>query len=70
MKKITILISLIFLVFSLNGLSQGRSSKMPQPVKTEEVKQVSTKSGSRPKKPAKKKIHRRGTMRHGHEVKL
>jgi Na+-transporting methylmalonyl-CoA/oxaloacetate decarboxylase gamma subunit len=69
-KKIVILMVLIFLAFSLSGLSQERSSKKPQPVKTEEVKKVSTKSGSRPKKPAKKRIHRRGTMRHGHEVKL
>ncbi len=61
---------LIFLAFSLNGFSQERSSKKPQPVKTEQAKKVSTKTGSRPKKPVKKKIHRRGTMRHGNKVKM
>ena len=70
MKKVIILMLLSFLVISLNGFSQERTSKKPQPVKTEQTKKVSTKTGSRPKKPVKKKIHRRGTMRHGHDVKL
>ena len=69
-KKFITLVLVLFLTFSLNGFTQERSSKKPQPAKTEKTKKVSTKKGSRPKKPVKKKIHRRGTMRHGHKVKL
>lgn len=61
---------MISLAFSLNGSAQEKPSKKPQPPKTEQVKKVSTKSGSRPKKPIRKKIHRRGTMRHGNKVAL
>jgi hypothetical protein len=67
-KKFVITV-IISLVVSLTGFSQERSAKKPEPPKTEHVKKVSTKSGSRPKKPVRKKIQRRGTMRHGHKVK-
>jgi hypothetical protein len=67
-KKIIVLFFII-LAFSIDGFSQERSSKKPQPDKTEQVSKRSNKKGSRPKKPVKKRIHRRGTMRHGHKVK-
>ena len=69
-KKIVILMLLIFLAFSMRGFSQEKSAKKPLPEKTEQVNKVSTRSGSRPKKPLKKRIHRRGTMRHGNKVKM
>ena len=65
-----------FLVFSINGFSQGKPHKTAQSGKIEQTNKGNSKKGRTPRKPvAKKKVHK-PTAKHqapkkaGHAVKV
>jgi hypothetical protein len=76
MKKFVILMMAIFLVFSINGFSQGKPHKNVQSGKTEQPKKGSGKTGRTPKKPVTKKpVHKpppkhKAPKKSGHTVKV
>jgi hypothetical protein len=67
----------IFLVFSINGFSQGKPHKTVQSAKTEQPKKGTSKTGRTPRKPVVKKkvVHKPAPKRvsvkkTGHSVKV
>jgi hypothetical protein len=76
MKKIIVLMMAIFLVFSINGFSQGQPHKTVQSAKTEQPKKGTSKTGRTPRKPVtKKKVHKPAPKhstpkKTGHSVKV
>jgi hypothetical protein len=61
MKKFVVSMMIIFLVFSINCLSQDKTHKKVQSAKIEQPKKENIKTGRKPKKVGPKKgIHKSG----------